>query len=267
MTKELIKITTNEEGQQLVSARELHEFLEVKSRFNDWISNRIKKYDFEENIDYIMLTKNLVTNNIKNPISECTEYIITTDMAKELSMVENNDKGRQARKYFIECEKKLKNVSQLLTEEQKLQLAVMNSNTVEECRVASASLDRFRRQEIAEQQKQLKLQASKVEYHDKVLSDEGLLTATLIAKSFGMSARRLNEILKKENVQYKQSNCWLPYASYDGKGYCRIVHTTYGDQLQWTQKGKKFIWGLLINKGYITDNTIDEGLYNEIMAL
>ena len=50
--QELIKITTNEEGQQLVSARELHGFLEVKSRFNDWIKNRIEKYGFKENIDY-----------------------------------------------------------------------------------------------------------------------------------------------------------------------------------------------------------------------
>ena len=58
---ELIKITTNEEGQNCVSARELHEGLEIKSRFNDWIKNRIKKYGFEENIDYICLTKNLVT--------------------------------------------------------------------------------------------------------------------------------------------------------------------------------------------------------------
>ena len=50
--KELIKVTTNDKGQQLVSARELHEFLEVKSRFNDWITNRINKYEFEFEIDY-----------------------------------------------------------------------------------------------------------------------------------------------------------------------------------------------------------------------
>ena len=120
---------------------------------------------------------------------------------------------------------------------------------------------------IEKQQEQLKLQEPKVEYHDKVLSDDGLLTTTVIAKSFGMSARRLNEILNRENVQYKQRGCWIPYAKYDGKGYCKIVHTDYGEQLLWTQKGKKFIWELLINNGYITDNTIDEGLYNDIMGL
>ena len=104
--KELIKITTNEDGQQLVSARELHEFLEVKTRFNDWISGRVKKYDFLENIDFVAVTKKKVT--AQGNQSEYTDYAITIDVAKELSMVENNDKGKQARKYFIKCEEKLK---------------------------------------------------------------------------------------------------------------------------------------------------------------
>ena len=103
--QELIKIT-EKEGQQLVSARDLHEFLEVNSRFNDWINNRIKKYEFQENIDFTTLTKNLVNGGTQK------DYIITVDMAKQLSMVENNEKGNQARKYFINCEKKLKEVVQ-----------------------------------------------------------------------------------------------------------------------------------------------------------
>ena len=102
---ELIKIT-EKEGQQLVDARELHEFLEVNSRFNDWINNRIKKYEFQENIDFTTLTKKLVNGGTQK------DYIITVDMAKQLSMVENNEKGNQARKYFIQCEKKLKEVVQ-----------------------------------------------------------------------------------------------------------------------------------------------------------
>ena len=101
--KELIKVTTNDKGQQLVSARELHEFLEVKSRFNDWITNRINKYEFVEFEDYIAITKTLVT--AQGNKSNYLDYALTIDMAKELSMVENNDKGKQARKYFIECEK------------------------------------------------------------------------------------------------------------------------------------------------------------------
>ena len=102
---ELINVR-EENGQQLVSARELHEFLEVKTRFNDWINGRIKKYDFIENIDYIAITEKKVT--AQGNESEYKDFAITIDMAKELSMVENSDKGSQARKYFIQCEKKLK---------------------------------------------------------------------------------------------------------------------------------------------------------------
>lgn len=70
MEKELIKITTNEDGQKLVSARELHEGLKVKSKFNDWITNRIKKYGFIENEDYTCLTKNLVTQRDQTKTEE-----------------------------------------------------------------------------------------------------------------------------------------------------------------------------------------------------
>ena len=102
--KELIKVTTNDKGQQLVSARELHEFLEVKSRFNDWITNRINKYEFESEIDYTKFLVQCIRGQNEY------DYALTIDMAKELSMVENNCKGKEARKYFIECEKKAKGI-------------------------------------------------------------------------------------------------------------------------------------------------------------
>ena len=111
--KELIKIQTNEVGENCVSARELHEGLKIKSKFNDWITNRIKKYGFEENLDFILVTKILETNNPKNPTTKEKDYIITVDMGKELCMVENNELGRQFRKYFIESEKKLKEIKEI----------------------------------------------------------------------------------------------------------------------------------------------------------
>ncbi|EJH9833567.1 antA/AntB antirepressor family protein, partial [Campylobacter coli] len=80
-------------------------YLEVNSKFADWIKNRINQYDFIENQDYII--KEVFTG--RRPRKE---YYITLDMAKELCMVENNEKGRQARRYFIECEKRLKNLEQ-----------------------------------------------------------------------------------------------------------------------------------------------------------
>ncbi|HED6823328.1 TPA: antA/AntB antirepressor family protein [Campylobacter coli] len=84
-------------------------YLEVNSKFADWIKNRINQYDFIENQDYII--KEVFTG--RRPRKE---YYVTLDMAKELCMVENNEKGRQARRYFIECEKRLKNLEQKQTQ-------------------------------------------------------------------------------------------------------------------------------------------------------
>lgn len=117
--KELIKIQTNEVGENCISARELHEGLKIKSKFNDWITNRIKKYGFEENLDFILVTKILETNNPKNPTTKEKDYIITVDMGKELCMVENNELGRKFRKYFIECEKKLKEIKEISSKQTK----------------------------------------------------------------------------------------------------------------------------------------------------
>ena len=95
-------------GTQVVSARELHTFLESKQNFADWIKNRIEKYGFIENQDF-----EVIHNFMKNPQGgrPLIEYALTIDTAKEISMVEGNEKGKQARRYFIECEKKLKQVS------------------------------------------------------------------------------------------------------------------------------------------------------------
>ena len=127
---QLIKIETkiigNEES-NAINARELHEFLEVGKDFSNWIKGRIEQYEFIENIDY-----EVIASFGENPSGgrPKQEYIISIDMAKELSMVERNDKGKEARKYFIECEKKLKETSKPMTAMQILetQLAIMKEH-------------------------------------------------------------------------------------------------------------------------------------------
>ena len=107
--KDLIKITINDKGQQLVSARELHEFLEVKKDFTDWFKYRVAQYGFEENLDFTTI---LGKSTGGRPSKD---FAIKIEIAKELSMVENNEKGKQARKYFIECEKIAKNKPNSIT--------------------------------------------------------------------------------------------------------------------------------------------------------
>jgi anti-repressor protein len=94
---ELIPFVRNN-GKKAVNARDLHERLEVTTRFNDWIARRIAEYDFREGEDfYSKLSKSIRGR-------PATEYILTLDMAKELAMLENNEKGREIRRYLIRIE-------------------------------------------------------------------------------------------------------------------------------------------------------------------
>lgn len=113
----LPKIQANSQLIQAVNARELHAYLQINSKFADWIKNRIADYDFVENQDFITFSKNLESGG------RVIEYAISIDMAKELAMVENNEQGKTARKYFIECERKAKQ-PQTLTRLEILQIAM-----------------------------------------------------------------------------------------------------------------------------------------------
>ena len=108
---ELIKIIERE-GRQLVSGRELHEFLEIRTKYKDWF-RRMVEYGFEEEIDFIRVAQKRATNNLKNPVTTVIDHAISIDMAKEISMIQRTEKGKAARQYFINCEKKLKEVKKL----------------------------------------------------------------------------------------------------------------------------------------------------------
>lgn len=86
-----------------LSARELHEFLEVSTRYNDWIK-RMFDYGFNENIDYRPLTQKRVT--AQGNETTYIDHEITLDMAKEIAMIQRSEKGKQIRQYFLELERK-----------------------------------------------------------------------------------------------------------------------------------------------------------------
>ncbi len=91
----------------VVDARELHSVLEVGKDFTDWIKNRIKAYGFEEGKDFELRSpKRGNQTEGRGGDRRSVEYCITLDMAKELAMVERNEKGRAVRKYFLDCERR-----------------------------------------------------------------------------------------------------------------------------------------------------------------
>ena len=129
---ELIKIESKD-GELLVSARDLHKGLildEGKSeRFSQWF-NRYLKYGFEENIDYVVCKKIYAANQYGGE-KELEDYALKIDMAKEICMLQRSEKGRQCRKYFIECERKLKENKLQLTRKEELQLKLFSNDSME----------------------------------------------------------------------------------------------------------------------------------------
>lgn len=101
----------NGEKKRFVNARELHQWLGVGKRFATWITDRIEKYDFVEDLDYFISIPNSGNGPKPNKNGKiidsktgkvlAKEYVISVDMAKELAMVENSEIGKKVRKYFI----------------------------------------------------------------------------------------------------------------------------------------------------------------------
>ena len=103
----IITIYENDAKEKLINARELHKELNNKRQFADWIKQRIDKYKFLENQDFVKLHNFVMVGNLKRPQ---IDYYLTIDMAKELCMVENNENGRKIRRYFIEVEKRYREI-------------------------------------------------------------------------------------------------------------------------------------------------------------
>ena len=121
-----------------VNAREIHEYLKVKTKFADWIKRAIEKYDFIENQDYAIL-KNGNGNNA------FIDYLVSIDMAKELAMLENNPKGKETRKYFIYFEQRAKEV--ISNQSQEIQLLQGMLNTISKMDTRVSELEKSKRLE------------------------------------------------------------------------------------------------------------------------
>ena len=115
---EIIKITSNDQGEQLVSGRELHKFLGVKTRYSIWF-DRMSEYGFTEDIDYTAVVQKRTT--AQGNQTEYIDHAMKLDMAKEVSMIQRNEKGKQARQYFLEVEKAWNNPDMIIKRAMDLQ--------------------------------------------------------------------------------------------------------------------------------------------------
>ena len=229
---EILKIELNENQEPIISARELHQVLEVKSRYNDWFK-RMLEYGFTENIDYVTLTQKKVT--AQGNENTYIDHALKIDMAKEIAMLQRNEKGKQIRQYFIEIEKEYNSPEKIMAR------ALIFANK----QVETLTL-------VNKQQEQIinELQP-KATYYDLILQCKDLLSITQIAKDYGMSETQLNKKLNELGIQYKHRETWLLYAKYADKGYTSSRTREYPDSkgvihsrlhTYWTQKGRLFIY-------------------------
>ena len=99
---DLVPVYETSTGEKVVYGTELHKVLEAKSKFADWVKNRLNDCEAAENEDFQTFSKNLEKGR------PSIDYIIKLDTAKEMAMLERNEKGKQVRRYFIQVEKKYK---------------------------------------------------------------------------------------------------------------------------------------------------------------
>lgn len=230
----LINIALNENQEPVVSGRQLHQVLGVKTPYSMWF-DRMVEYGFTENQDFLL--NNSVKQTGRGGHNKI-DHILKLDMAKEIAMIQRTDKGKEVRKYFIQVEKDFNSPEKimaraLLMADKKIKLLENeNENLLIELEEANKNAD----------------------YLDLILQTKDSLTITQIAQDYGMSARKMNQLLKQERIQRIVNGQWVLYAKYLGKGYVSSRTFDYVGKdgkthsnvsTVWTQLGRRFLYDKL----------------------
>lgn len=235
----LIPIQTTQEDLQFVSGRDLHQFLEISTRYNDWFK-RMCEYGFIESVDYRPITQKRVT--AQGNITKQTDHNLSIEMAKQLCMLARNEKGKQAREYFIQVEREWNSPEKVMGRALKIANMVINEQKVL----------------IAAQEQQISEFKPIRDYVDEILSSKSALTITQIAADYDISAQALNRILEEEKVQRNVSGQWILYKNQMGKGYTKSETFTFTRSngrldskitTKWTQKGRLMIHEIMKSRG------------------
>lgn len=198
--------TINEELVQTVNARELHEFLQSKQRFADWIKARIEKYEFTQDVDFITIHSSMTS-------PPTIEYHVSLDMGKELAMVERTTKGKEVRKYFIAVEKEYRS-------KQESQFRI--PKTLSEALQLAAD----QAKQIEYQNEKIEVMTPKAEYYDQLIGSNEVFDGEQTAKMLRTSRNNLYTFLKQRGIITKSN---LPMQIYIDKDYMRVRQTPYND--------------------------------------
>ena len=239
---ELIKIEVKD-GQQLASGRELHKFLEIGTEYMKWFSRMIN-YGFVENVDFIVIVKNDEDDTAFGGIRKSTDHLIKLNMAKEISMLQRNEKGKEARTYFIKCEEAWNSPEMILARANQIQ-----SRMIE---------DYAKKIEVLENK--IQEDKPKVEFYNDVTDSKHTCDMQTVAKVLnfkGVGRNTLFEILRNENILQTDNK---PYQKFVDAGWFRLIETKYNDEMSGElriyfktvvfQKGIEKISNILKQLGY-----------------
>lgn len=201
----VIPATIGSETVNAVNARDLHEFLEVGKMFAHWIADRIEKYGFIETQDFEVIAE---TGKNPNGGRPSKEYMISLDMAKELAMVERNDRGKQARQYFIECERR--------ANAQAVPAGLPDfTNPIIAARAWADEKERGDLNELALREVQAKVIAAepKLKALDVIAGCDGSMCITNAAKTLQIGPKSLFRWLSENQWIYRRAggSCWIAY--------------------------------------------------------
>lgn len=212
-------------GKKAISARMLHDFLESKQHFTDWIKNRINQCYLIENEDFEVFHKFMKNSDGGRPT---TEYALSLDAAKEISMVEGNEKGKIARQYFIQCEKKLKSMMIALPKDYPSALRALADKYEENMRLEA---------ENKAKQKQLEEQRPKVQLADAITAKATSVTLGQLAKiicqhnGINLGQNLLFTFMREAKYIIKSgSNRNMPYQKYMDMGLFEITKNPFTDR-------------------------------------
>lgn len=209
--KELIKISYDGE-QPTVSGRELHEFLEISTGYRHWFP-RMCEYGFQEGVDYTPVIFDHPLNG--QPV---TDHALTIAMAKELCMLQRNDKGKQARRYFLELEAAWNTPEQVMARALKL---------------ADRQLNRLRI-ENSELTVQNQIMAPKASYFDELVNRNLLTSFRETAKQLKVKEQALIKYLIEHKYIYRDKRGKLmPYAQYVDNGLFEIKEC-FNEKTKWS---------------------------------
>lgn len=204
LIKYLLPIVQMEDSVQAVMGRDLHEFLQIGAHYKDWFP-RMAAYGFEEGTDYCLKNERS-TPPAGMPSRPRLNHIVSLDMAKEIAMIQRSELGKQARRYFIEAEKQLRQLRQTETHQ---------PNPSDMSRMEILELAITAEKERLALEAENKVLQPKAEAYDALCDSEGLYTMAEAAKVLGVGRNSLFARLRENGIFISRGSDYnTPYQRY-----------------------------------------------------